>query len=122
MRKTFLDGLLTECRTFDQMYASLEQWLGQTEAKLDSMESQTVPQDAVAAHEVSDHFSCHCHGGCLSVPSFFFTTDKDFFVHFCSGYYFYFGTIIADWGLQVVLCKAAFWNFPKFCLMSVPRS
>ncbi|KAK3712452.1 hypothetical protein RRG08_002782 [Elysia crispata] len=50
-RKIYLDGLLSECRSFDQQYASLEQWLGQTEAKLDTMEAQTGVQDALTAHE-----------------------------------------------------------------------
>ncbi|GFN77849.1 dystrophin, partial [Plakobranchus ocellatus] len=50
-RKSYLDSLLNECRMFDQSYASLEQWLTQTEAKIDTMESQPGAQDAVTAHE-----------------------------------------------------------------------
>ncbi|GFR63468.1 dystrophin [Elysia marginata] len=50
-RKTYLDSLLAECRTFDQQYASLEQWLALIETKLDTMEAQTGAPDALTVHE-----------------------------------------------------------------------
>ncbi|XP_059157467.1 dystrophin-like isoform X5 [Physella acuta] len=59
-RKNQLDNMLGECKTFDQSYAQMEDWLSQTESQLDKMEAQAGGNEAITSHEkLQEDFNKH---------------------------------------------------------------